>query len=65
MLQKSTLPVREGEELLAWPDPDAQTLSEAPGQSYETPLAWLGAVPASHGRVTCVLAARVLQGFFF
>ena len=42
----SPFPVREGEELLAWPDAGAQILSEGLGQSCEMPLVWLGTVPA-------------------
>lgn len=61
----SPFPELEGEERLAWPNPDAQVGLEAPGQSHERPLTGLGAGPAFHSPVCQMcLHCPCPSGFF-
>lgn len=61
----SPFPAQEGEELLAWLNPDAQTLSEAPGQSYETPCTWVGTIPLLSPMCFDCLCPSLLFFFIF
>lgn len=61
----SPFPAWEGDKFLAWLNPGDLTLSEASGQSYETPLTWLGAIPTFQCRVFQMYFHCLCPSFYF